>query len=380
MKIVRCSNCGKYIHKAEMCYHCGNTEGFEVVSEPTVHEKVAQDYLRMADLIESKRYEQAIELSYAIIEWMPNLAGVFWLRLLAKNKCSTALELITKGFPCDDADFWNALRFSTGEEHATYEDIQKCISEIRPALMREISANEYKCKKNTNIIDVHKSISKEVDKRKESLFSLWSELEKTEQSLYQIELDCRLLTKEHQTGLIQAAQTASAIKAETYRMDECAADKLHSYQVRLEDARKQSKTAMDALESMKKEHPWVKTFNEIVSKRNQQVKQIASAISSLSEYEKTVQQAIAEVERIESRHKFALSAADKYDFSDAATLLGEDSFSSILRAAGVYAEPQTAPTSTEQKSSVVITTEPDTIADDSWEADDYYSAWELNNG
>ena len=132
MQIVKCTKCGKYIHKAEKCFHCVNTKGFDEIASTAVHENVAQDYMHMGVLIENKKYDDAIALSYTILEWMPNLAGVFWLRLLAKNKCSSAIDLISKGFPCDeDSDFCNALAFSTGEEHSAYQDIQKVISEIR---------------------------------------------------------------------------------------------------------------------------------------------------------------------------------------------------------------------------------------------------------
>ena len=66
---------------------------------------------------------------------MPNLAGIFWLRLLAKNKCSFAAELIEKGFNCeDDADLCNALAFSTEAEHSIYLDIQNMVNAARKAL------------------------------------------------------------------------------------------------------------------------------------------------------------------------------------------------------------------------------------------------------
>lgn len=77
MKIVRCPKCGKYIHKAVKCFHCGNTAGFEEISGSDVHENITQEYARMDILIEDKKYDEAIALSYTILEWMPNLAGVF---------------------------------------------------------------------------------------------------------------------------------------------------------------------------------------------------------------------------------------------------------------------------------------------------------------
>lgn len=378
MKIVKCPKCGKYIHKAAKCFHCGNTAGFEEISGGEVHENVAQEYARMDMLIEDKKYDEAIALSYTVLEWMPNLAGVFWLRLLAKYKCSTAIDLICKGFPCDeDADFCNALEFSTDEEHSAYEDIKAAVSQIRISLKKEISEHEYSIKSATDIMQIKKTMQGEIERRKEKLFSLWSDLEDTEHSLYALEMDCRLLTKEHQTGLEKAAQAASAIKSEAYRLEECTAEKLHSLQVRMGNVLQQSESSKDSIDSMKKQHPWVKSFSDLVTKRNEKVRLINSEISSLSSYERTVQQTVSEIERIESRHKTALIAVDKYDFMNAAALLGTSAFNDVLRSAGVGVGSSVSVVSEEK----VPSTEVDEIqsgdTDTEMDMEDYYAAWGL---
>ena len=378
MKIVKCSKCGKYIHKADKCFHCGNTAGFDEIEATEIHENVAQDYAHMEVLVEDRKYDEAISASYIVLEWMPNLAGVFWLRLLARNKCSSAIELISKGFSCDeDSDFCNALNFSIGEEHSAYEDIKKAVTEIRTALKKEISEHEYRCKSDTNIMQIKKTMQGEIDGRKQKLFTLWSDLEDTEHSLYALEMDCRLLTKEHQTGLAQAAQAASAIKSETYRMEECTAEKLHAFQVRMGNVLQQSESSKSSIESMKKQHPWVKAFADLVSQRNQKVKLINSEIASLASYERTVQQTITEIERIESRHKTALIAADRYDFTDAVALLGADAFNTILRSAGVGVGSSFSTTSENWKSTASVEKAQPSEADDEVDMEDYYAAWGL---
>lgn len=179
MKIVKCPKCSKYIHKANRCFHCGNTTGFDDVDIPQIHENVVAEYSKVESLVESKRFDEA--LSHTVIEWMPNLAGIFWLRLLAKNKCTSAAELIEKGFNCeDDADLCNALTFSTGAEHSIYLDIQNMVIAARKVLKEEISTHEYNCKMKTNIFQIKKTMQGETDSRKKKLFSLWSDLEETE--------------------------------------------------------------------------------------------------------------------------------------------------------------------------------------------------------
>ena len=379
MKIVKCPKCGKYIHKAVKCFHCGNTAGFEEISSVEVHENVVQEYARMDVLIEDKKYDEAIALSYTILEWMPNLAGVFWLRLLAKYKCSTAIDLICKGFPCDeDADFCNALDFSTDEEHSAYEDIKAAVSQIRIALKKEICEHEYSSKSATDIMQIKKTMQGEIERRKEKLFSLWSDLEDTEHSLYALEMDCRLLTKEHQTGLEKSAQAAAAIKSEAYRLEECTAEKLHSLQVRMGNVLQQSESSKDSIDSMKKQHPWVKSFSDLVTKRNEKVRLINSEISSLSSYERTVQQTVSEIERIESRHRTALIAADKYDFTDSAALLGTNAFNDVLRSAGVGVGSSVSIVSEEKVSSTKVDEMQLGDADTEMDMEDYYAAWGLN--
>ena len=68
------------------------------------------------------------------------------------------------------------------------------------------------------------------------------------------------------------------------------------------------------------------------------MKSINSEITSLEDYSRTVQQTLSELESIENRHKMARNAVNKYDFTDAAALLGLDSFNQILRKAGVFVE------------------------------------------
>lgn len=378
MKIVKCAKCKKYIHKTGKCFHCGNTMGFDEVEMPAIHENASVKYSRVESLVATKKYAEALTLAHTVIEWMPNLAGIFWLRLLAKNKCSTAAELIQKGFNCEeDADFCNALTFSTGAEHSAYQDVQSMVLAARKALKEEVLNHEYHCKMKTNILQIKNTMKGEVDSRKKKLFALWAQLEETEHSMYTLEKDCILLSKEHSDALDKAAQAASSIKTETYRLEECTAENLHKYQVRIGNILQQSEQAKDAMESMKKQHPWVKSFNDLVKKRDEQVRQITNEISSLKIYEATVQQTLDEIDRIEQRHRTAIRSVEAFDFVDAANLLGKDSYNTVLRSIGLGVDIQISVPSQGWQSNTTYTTPVDNDADD--DTDDYYSAWGLPN-
>ena len=336
MKIVKCARCGKYIHEAPRCCFCGNTSGFEEIFEDAVHENAARDYARLQTLVEDKRFDEAIKLSYDILEWAPNVSGVFRLRLLAKNRCTDDSALIAKGFsPEEDPDFLNALRFSKKEERAAYEAVRKAVFDLRTNLKEELKRHEHHSKANTDILRIRDQIGGELERRRNNLFSAWSELEKAEQSLYAVSADCRLIVKEHQEALAEAAKEATDIKAEASGMRECTATQLHAFHVRLGKALDRSNGAREAMSSMQKEHPWIRSFSELASQRDRQARALRSEIDGLKAYCKTVQQTTDEINRIEKRHKTALDAAERFDFQDAAALLGEDAFNKVLLRAGV---------------------------------------------
>lgn len=336
MKIVKCSKCGKYIHKDIKCLHCGNSDGFTDVESPSLHENATAEFARVEALLESKKFNDAITLSHTVLEWMPNFSAIFWLRLLARNKCTSALELISKGFSCeDDADFCNALSFSSGAEHNTYLDVQSMVKSIRNALKKEIMLHEHNCKVKTNILEIQEKMHGTMDTKRQTLFSLWSDLQETERKLYSIEMDCRLLVKEHQTVLEAALQKTDLLKTETLRLEECTIESLHAYQVKLGNFLQQSEQAKAAIESMRKQHPWIKAFSDLVSQRDAQIGSIKAEISSLKKYESSVQETLSKIDEIEKRHKRAFQATEKYCFYDAAALLGTASFNRVLREAGL---------------------------------------------
>lgn len=377
MKIVKCPKCGKYIHKASRCFHCGNDTGFDEVDMPQIHENVVAEYCKVESLIENKKFNEALSLSYMVVEWMPNFAGIYWLRLLAKKKCTSAAELIEKGFNCeDDADLFHALSFSIGAEHSIYLDVQSMVLAAREALKDEILNHEYNCKIKTNILQIKKTMQGETDLRKKKLFSLWSDLEETEHTLYSLEMDCRLLSKEYRDALDNAVFAASSTKAEVSRLEECTAEDLHKYQVVIGNILQQSEQAKADLESMKKQHPWVRAFNDLVKKRDEQVRLISSEISSLKSYVATIQQTLDEIDKIEDRHRKAIRAVEAYDFLDAANLLGRDCYNKVFHSIGFGTDVQASVSSQDWQ----ISTIPDSAIGDydgDVDTDDYYSAWGL---
>lgn len=336
MKIVKCPKCGKYLHKAPRCLFCGNTRDFQEIPEETLHKNIGNDYAHANYLLESKKFDEAIELSYSVIEWMPNLAEIFWLRLLAKNKCVFDSELIYKGFDCvHDSDYCNALKFSKGEARQVYSTIGDIVKALRQSFKSELALHELKKKSETDILEIKKTFQRNVEERKEKLFELWSDLEETEQALYALEMDCRVISREYVTSLEQAAQDASLLKSKVYKLNECTAELLNSYRVQIGAIQQQSEQAKAALINIKNQHPWVREYNDFVAKRDKQVHLITSNLKSLRDYENFVSRTLREVDQIEKEHREAIIAADKFNFTKAFGLLELDSVNRILQVVGI---------------------------------------------
>lgn len=336
MKLVKCPKCGKHLHKISTCIYCGNTGGFIEIPGEVIHKNITFDYAHVDYLIESKKFNEAIELSHTVIEWMPNLPGVFWLRLLAKNKCTNDLDLILHGFNCEnDSDFCNAVRFASKEEQEVYVSVGEIVKKLKGLLKTELIKNEKECKSKTNILNINNSILDEINNRKKRLFELWTDLENIEQSMYKLEMDCRSLSKEHITSLEKAAQSASQLKTEIYKLDQCTAESLNAYQVKLGGLLRQSEDAKTELINIKNQHPWVKSFNEFERQRDDKIKQIRAELDSLKNYENTVNNTLIEIEKIENIHKEALDLVDKYDFTKALELVKQDVLSKLLQAVGI---------------------------------------------
>ena len=164
---------------------------------------------------------------------------------------------------------------------------------------------------------------------------MWSELEKVEQEMYGVEQDCKLLVSEHRDALERIKTDAANVKSQTYRLNECNAEELHKYQVRLGNLLNQSDQSKSAIDMMRKQHPWIGKFNSLVEKRDGIVRKISSELSELKSYETRVQSTLSEIERIEKRHQLAMRSLSGFDFLSIHSLIGIRKYEEVLAAAGL---------------------------------------------
>ena len=338
MRIFKCIKCNKYIyaHESARCFYCGNTERFEEVYKVPVHEMVADDFERMEVFVEQQQFYEAFDVSDKILEWMPDVAGVFWYRLLIRKQCVSIADLLSKGVDCEeDADFYNAVRFSGEEERTIYEDIRDCMEQMKQALKCNIAKHEAEDKAKTDLIMLGKNMEQELRSRKGRLFELWSQLDKVERSMYAVEMDCRLSAEEYKLELKQAMQMSDALFEEIYDFEECDEEALHEYYVKLGSVLMLSEQAKHDINQFAEHHPKAIELAGLILKRDKINSQLNQELEALKEYEAGVQKTISSVEEIEKEHRKAKRAADKYDFTEAAAILGEEAFHQILHEIGI---------------------------------------------
>lgn len=337
MIIVKCEECGELIHKADRCFSCGNTKGFKkILSSSIVHENVHDEFDNLENLVRIGKFEDAIKLSRLVLEWMSSCSDVFWLRVLAKNHCTTDEELIRKGFSvADSADFHNAIVFADDDQKKAYSLVATKIEAAKESLRRTVIEHEYAEKTGTAIMQHQAEFPIKVNKKRKKLFELWLELDALEHEIHALENDCMLLVHEHKEVLESANSAAWSLKAKTYKLEQCTAEDLHKYQIQFGDLLHQSEQAKSSIDSMKKQHPWITTYNELIQKRDSLVNHIINELSSLKSYENRVQSTVSEIERIEMRHKSALSSIESFHFTDIRSLLGENCFVAAFSEAGI---------------------------------------------
>ena len=337
MIITKCDKCGELMDKAGRCLACGNISCFTMLdSTLTIHENVKDEYENLENLVKNGKFTEALGLSKVVLKWMPNCSDVFWLRLLAKNRCDSDEALIRKGVSCEDSsDYYNAVMFANKTQKKVYLSVAAKISAVKKVLSRYITEHEYCEKNNTMIVQIQSEFPSKIESHRKKLFQLWEELRQVEVQMVSVEKDCLLLVREHKETLDRASSEASSIKAATYKMDECSAEQLHKYQIQFDNLLYLSEQAETSIDSMRKQHPWMETYHVLVTKRDSIISQINNEINTLKAYERRVQSTVSEIERIEARHSAALVSATKYNFAEIRSLLGENRFMSAYVEAGI---------------------------------------------
>ena len=337
MIIVKCSECGTYMHKNDRCYICGNTKNFDTIfSDSAIHSNVRFEFEKLETLISNGKFEEALVLSNDVLEWMPNFSSAFWLKLLAKNHCKNDEELIKKGFSySESAEYYNACKYANEHQKEIYEFITKIIEDTKNNLLNKIDKIEYREKELLPVIQYSEEIPVETEKFKNRLFSLWSDLRKIESNIISTEMDCKLLHKECETALLSTKRKADLLEKEVAKLTECPEDDFHNYKIQFSDLLYLTEQAIISIDFKTRPHPWVTEYQRLVNERNKVCSEIAAELNKMKDYQTKIKAVISSIEKIEEKSQKAKNCVEKYEFIFAKKFLGETEYSDAFLKAGV---------------------------------------------
>lgn len=336
MIINRCIKCGKLIHEAGKCFWCGNTVEFtRVNTNVVVHDNVKQEYSQLELLLKNEKYDEILEFSDVILEWMPFCSDIFWIRLLAKHKCNTDEALIYKGFSCDySGDYYNAVLYADEMQKDIYLSVADKISSAKVSLVKCIREHEYKEKYNTSIMKIQSEYDYEIENYRNKLFSNWEKLNQVENKMAIAEKDYLLTTYEYKDALDKVSQSAVVIQYKACTLERCSATEYQWFVSQFDSLTLQSDQAKKNLDSIEKSEV-IDDYDALIKKRDEFISKIKEDIKSMKEYEDYVKSTISEIEKIEIRHKLALDDVERCNFSEVRRLIGETSFVLAFKEAGI---------------------------------------------
>lgn len=337
MKIVICPKCKKKIHKANKCLYCGNTDGFEVIENISdVHENVETEFEKLQDLLDKGSFDETVKVASKVLKWMPTCSQVFWINLLAKNKCRTDAELVQKGISCaDNPEFFNAVRFGSDNEKAVYEEVKRLIAAVQISLEKYITEHEREAKQATSILQYQSDFTEFIAEKRKKLYGFWSEIQQIEHEMYAIEKECKLFIYEEENSLKKIKEATYDYKNKIYRLEKCSAEDFYKYQIELEALSHQIVKTQNAMYVKRMENSHVSYFYNLVKKRDAIVKEINLEFSKLEAYREKIEAVVSNVHEIEIKHQEEMYFVQNYDFRNSCSLLGAEKYEEALTSAGL---------------------------------------------
>lgn len=335
MKIMVCETCGKFIHRAERCCHCGGTGMYPAEYQKKLHHAGAKDYAEMDRLLAARAFDQVLTLSDRVLEWMGFTSDVYWMRLLASHGCADDRELIVSGAALDsDGDYYNAVKYAEPEEHQAYLDIRDKAEAVRSeviALLRERFRQE---KQTLDLSGAQKNLEGKITGIRRELTELWKQMCTVEARIHALEADWDGAAAPHRAALARAREEAEAVRQRS-GFAKCGEGEFLTCQLRLAAALELSESASQTLDAMTAEHPWAQEYQSLAAQRDGIEEKIQEKLGTLDDCLKAAEQTLQELENRNRQEREQLQAVENGSYTQARKLLGEEAFAGALRRAGV---------------------------------------------
>lgn len=335
MRIMTCSQCGRSVHEAKKCFHCGSEGLYLVDFDSSVPADAASAYGKIHEKLEKRSFSEVMSLSQGLRKWMSSSAEVYWMRLLAKHECATDLELIVRGVDLDeDEDYCNATKYASPEEYRVYLDVQEKMDRVRMELGSALRKHYAAKMRELDPAKKLEALDEEVGKQEEGLMKQWAALVEAEQDIRKLEMDARLASAEVKQTLQQALKLSREAAEEARKDDKCSESVRQSRLISATTALQMSEEAAAAAKAMRENHPWLAQMQTLQEKRDALAEAIEQDRARLKECNDQGRLLLNKLRTLELQREDALQSVRKDSFVKARQIL-EDAWAQVLRDAEV---------------------------------------------
>lgn len=335
MRIVICGNCGRALHEAGKCYHCGGTSLSPSVFGAQIPEAAMETYEKMEQLLAKRKFSEVLALSRELQKWMSDSAEIYWMRLLAKLECANDLELILHGADLDaDEDYSNAAKYADPEAYRVYLDVQEKLDRVRMELNSAVRQHFIREKKALELPKQQQELDRETQRLRQEIDELWLKLVETENRIRILDADVRLALAGYTGSIRRAQELADEASVEANRAKEYSESQHLSMVMRLTAALQMSEEAASAIRAMEKDHPWVSEYAQMAREQQALGAALNSACEALKQQNQNAQSLLDLLHELEREQETHLAALQKGGFQSARKLLG-DGWNQVLLSADV---------------------------------------------
>lgn len=342
---VKCINCGKIILEDKLCIFCGYEQANSLTSSKEIENDVqSKTYKYIESKILDRKYDEAISYSLEKTSISKTTSYGFFLRLLSKNKCTTVIELICKGFQFEtDSDLFNTIKYATiPEEKEFYNNVISITQNLKKKLKECIYQNKKDEKRNTKICEVYKNTLEYFNNIKGNIFKLINDIEEIEEKICLIEMDSRIIRKEYNYTLWDAARNTNTLLDDLSNGKDMSlydfTESLQKYYVKIDSNVMMSEDTVKVLENISIKNNLLKKFRELIISRSKIVKKIDTELTILKNKNNEFQELIEKNDMIEKKYAYALDCLNKNDFLKAINILGKKKYNNLLNEVGIAVE------------------------------------------
>ena len=352
MKIMQCSNCNRYIFNSDKCIHCNIDAKKEEIIELKVNGNATDRLKYIEVMIEGKKFKNAIDEIEKVVEWLPEVSYIFWLKVLAKNKCSNVREVIGKGVELgDDPDFYKALKLSKDVEHEIYLDIQKTLLSLKNMFRESIVEQLNREKRETGIVEETNRFDQMLKDCTKELLNEWTKFDDIETRINLLYKNIQLSLNEHLSALKDCEKKSEKLynklpninrlkngsfDSDKFDLMRISEETIYSCEIEAGCLTSFFEMEKNEIEGYIENHPWISEIRELEVLRDEKKEDIEAYIREIKNCKSRMGKIISQVHEIEDKYNAVLSSLDRYSFKAAIDILGEDSIDKIYKKCGVY--------------------------------------------